>query len=209
MRSTGMDTGPDPALPRELLLRVLRFLPPNTVAFSGRLTCKDAAEHFCQPGDCTICLSQPLPALPSAVEWARDKAQQGLAALSFRRQLRLFKVAARSGSTTNLELVLSVMQPRICPEVLSSGHLHKTGPVLQFEDTGVVAAQSGHAHLLPWLLAHCPGLVDPARALHAVAQHCDLEALQRAWADLGERVVQGRDDSSENPFWQRLLANAA
>lgn len=210
MASGDADTGPDPPLPRELLLRVLRFLPRNTRAFSGRLTCKDAAQHFSKPKHCTVRLCKPLPALPCAIEWARDKAQQGIASLSFRRQLRLFVVAAHSGCATNLEVVLSVMQPRMCPELLSTAQT--TWPAVQLAGVGEAAARAGHAHLLPWLLAHCPGLVHPAKTLHEVAQHCDLGRWQRAWGQLRERVVEASGasgDGSKNPFWQQLLASAA
>ncbi len=43
---------------------------------------------------------------------------------------------------------------------------------------GFAAATAGHPHLLPWLLQHCPFLLDLARTLEAVARHCDLPALQ-------------------------------
>lgn len=45
---------------------------------------------------------------------------------------------------------------------------------------GSAAARAGHVHLLPWLLQHGNPL-DPSETLRAVAQHCDLAALQSAW----------------------------
>ncbi len=186
------------ALPPEVTLRGLSFLPHNALAYAGRLACKDAAQLCAQPKQCTLLLSEPLPPSPQAFDLALAKAQQGVSALSFRRQLNLFSTAAASGSQANLELVWALLRPRVCPELLSSGrnqaHAFYADPV----DPGVAAATAGHLHLLPWLLAHCPGLVDPAKTLAAVAGHCDLAALQEAWDVLRERwdlavdaIVQG------------------
>ncbi len=101
--------------------------------------------------------------------------------------MNLFSTAAASGSQANLELVWAVVRPRVCPELLSSGcNREKFLPVYP-ADPGVAAAAAGHLHLLPWLLAHCPGLVDPAKTLTAVAGHCDLAGLQQAWGLLRER----------------------
>ncbi len=205
---------PGSALPRDLLLRVLSFLPQNALALSGRLTCKDAAQHFSQPQHLTVYLSQPLPPTDPAIAWALDKATQGVTSLSFRRQLLLLCTAAASGSKSNLNLVLYTLQPRVLPELLSSGPAEHAKLLMSLGDPGVSAAKAGHPHLLPWLLSHCPGLVDPAKTLAAVARHCSLEALQQAWQELqGSMIEQGVDsctgNGSSGDLWQGLLDAAA
>ncbi len=210
------------ALSPELMLRVLSARPPHTLAYAGRLACKDAAQQCTQPQQCTLLLSEPLPPSSQAFDLALAKAQQGVSALSFRRQLNLFSTAAASGSQANLELVWTVMRPRVCPEML------RVGPpkdVRDVGDPGVAAARAGHPHLLPWLLAHCPGLVDPVKALAAVAGHCDLAALQEAWGlvrealdspgEGGARQQPGRTTRADGvgeqggSMWEQLLDAAA
>lgn len=210
------------ALPSEVIVRVLSALPPNTLAYSGRLTCKNAAQHCAQPQQCTLCLSEPLPPSPRAFDLALDKAQQGVTALSFRRQLNLFSTAAASGSQANLELVWAVIRPRVCPELLHVPLYKQPDPI---SDLGVTAAAAGHSHLLPWLLALCPGLVDPAKTLAAVAGHCNLSALQEAWGLLCKaiaaseakvsgqqpgRIGQDYDAWAKGPsMWEQVLDAAA
>ncbi len=224
-------TDADPALPPELLLRVLSFLPPNALALTGRLICKDAAQHFSQRHHITAFLSQPLPHRePSRTcSLALDKARQGVTALSFRRQLHLFSTAVASGSEANLDLVWAVVQPRVFPELLHSGPVERVARRGCPADPGVAAAKAGHPHLLPWLLAHCPGLLDPVATLVAFAQHCSLAVLQRVWEEwLGARVGRtlaeaearqppGAEAGVDGPlkvggwgrFWQQLLDAAA
>ncbi len=182
-----MDTPGPRQLPADVILRALYLLPPNILAYWGRLTCRDAAQRLNQAHQCTMRLSQQLPPSPQAFDLALAKAQQGVSALSFRRQLNLFSTAAASGSQANLELVWAMLRPRVCPELLQSGPLDAAREQMELSDPGVTIATAGHLHLLPWLLAHCPGLVDPVETLAAVAGHCDLAALQGAWGVLRER----------------------
>ncbi len=185
-------------------------------------------QQCAQPQQCTLLLSEPLPPSPQAYDLALAKAQQGVSALSFRRQVNLFSTAAASGSQANLELVWAVVRPRVCPELLHVGPNKLVPRYKQLDrisDPGVTAAAAGHPHLLPWLLAHCPGLVDPAKTLAAVAGHCDLAALQGAWDLLREaitapgagedshqpgRIAQDSGSGAEGPsMWEQVLDAAA
>ncbi len=231
MAENGACVDAGPVLPSELLLRILSFLPPNELSLTGRLICKDVAQHFSQPHHCNAFLSQPLPHCKYSHTFraALDRARQGVSALSFRRQLNLFSTAAASGSEANLDLVWAAVQPRVFPELLDSGPVDKVARLLRPTDPGVAAAKAGHPHLLLWLLAHCPGLVDPVATLVAFAQHCSLAVFQRVWEDcLGERVGRtlalaearrppGAEAEVDGPFtfgvrarfWQQLLDAAA
>ncbi len=179
---------PHRQLPHDLFVRVLQLLPPNEVALSGRLACKDAAQHLHLPHHCTVLFSQPLP--PHAASSPPLAAQQAIRQLSFRRKLWLLSTAASSGCVTNLALAWQLLHPSLFPELLQLPQIPGFY-VQQYEgksrpDPGTAALRSGHPHLLPWLLQHCRALLHPQRMLAAAAAHCDLAALQSAWRLLVE-----------------------
>ncbi len=138
--------------PSDPLLRILALLPPNDLALSGRLACKDAAQHFQGPQHCTAFLGQPLPSHVSAVgtaqstseassspstptpaatatatapateTWLQASTHDELRQLTFRRKLLLLSRAAASGCETNVELAWQLLQPHVFPEVLQSDY---------------------------------------------------------------------------------------
>ncbi len=190
MRATG--SAYQQCLPPALQLHILSFLPPNDRALSGRLVSPDAAAGLSQDPTCTASLSQPLP--PHAVPWAVEAGQQHVRQLPFRHKLQLLCTAAASGSETNLEVALALLQPSVFPELLqTTGGYHYPGSVtvcggtngylasrsrLNYWDAGVAAVKAGHPQLLGWLLRHCPGFVHMEQVLEAAAEHSSLAALQ-------------------------------
>ncbi len=76
-------------LPLELRLRILSLLPPNDLALSGRLSCKEAAQRFAEPQQRTASCRQPLPchvlSSPSFMESAAGAMRQ----LTFRQKLSM------------------------------------------------------------------------------------------------------------------------
>ncbi len=142
-----------PPFPRDLLLRILALLPPNDLALSGRLACKDAAQRFQGPQHCTACLGQPLPSYVAAVGtidvspshaklptptsattaitsapdtrlWFQTSAEEALRQLTFRQKLLLLRRAAASGCEANVEFAWQLLQPHVFPEVLQSSYCH-------------------------------------------------------------------------------------
>ncbi len=172
-------------LPPSLQLHILSLLPPNDRALSGRLVSPDAAAGLSGPEHCSASLSQPLPT--HAVHRAIEAGQQHVRQLRFRHKVRLPLLcrAARSGSEVNMEVAWAVLKDSsVFPELLQrevwTKKVHR-GYVPDDADPGVEAVVAGHLHLLPWLLFHCPGQVNPDRGLEAAARHCDLAGLQEAW----------------------------
>ncbi len=173
-------------LPNAVITYILQLLPPNERLLSGRLVCREANDTLCnEAGSCTASLGQPLPphAAPSAVAAGQQHAQQ----LPFTHKLQLLCTAAASGSEVNLEVAWAVLQPSVFPELLQGkdGAWSRLAN-LPYPDPGEVAARAGHAHVLGWLVRHCPVLLRPDRILTAAAQHCDLHGLQTAWEALSE-----------------------
>ncbi len=171
-------------LPLELRLHVLSFLPPNDLALGGRLSCKDAAQHFSQPLQRTVGLGQPLSAHAAACwqEWG----EVALRELTLRQKLQLLTTAANSGCETNFESAWQLLQPHVFPELLQTDHYcnqqHATAA-----DLGPAVLVGGLGHLLPSLAQRCPGLLNPKKTLTAAAVHCDLAGLEMAWGLLGQR----------------------
>ncbi len=166
-------------LPHELTLRVLEHLPPNDMALSGRMACRDAAQRFSQPHHRTVHLSEPLAPHVATASCRRDRAEAAARQLPFRHKLRLLSTAATSGCEVNLAVAWRLVQPCLFRELLTTDYYTLTHATLV--DPGTSAVRSGHVHLLPWLVERrCP-LLCPARTLAAVAQHCDLDALRSAW----------------------------
>ncbi|PNH07772.1 hypothetical protein TSOC_005743 [Tetrabaena socialis] len=96
------DDGVLPALPPELLHRVLGLLPPNELACTARLVCKAAAAAFCSPQYTTVRLSLPSPHDAFVRRWGEPLAMRPLT-LERRRQL-LFLTGA-SGDIVNLQFI--------------------------------------------------------------------------------------------------------
>ncbi len=206
------------SLPLELRLHILSFLPPNDLALGGRLSCKDAAQHFSQPPQRTVGLGQPLSAHAAACwqEWG----EVALRELTLRQKLLLLRTAASSGCETNFELAWQLLQPHVFPELLQTDHYCTLQPATT-SGLGPAVVAGGLAHLLPSLAQRCPGLLDPETTLRAAVLHCDLAGLQVAWGLLGQRLTHsleqepsvwdsdGEEHDRVHPLWRRMLGAAA
>ncbi len=173
-----------PSLPTAIRLHILSLLPRNQRVLSGRLVCRDSLLGF--EGDPTASLAEPLPphAAPWANAWTQGAGQVALREMPYDRKLHLLCTAAASGSEVNLEVVWTLLQPSILPELLQSR------AVLFDADPGQAAARAGHAHVLGWLVQHCPAMLRPTGVLEVAAKHCSLAGLQAAWEALrGETAV--------------------
>ncbi len=182
------DDEPWSALPPEVQLSVLSWLPPNAIPLSARPVCKAAAQRFTEPHHYTVHLSQPLP--PHTIHAPLAQAEAALRNLTFRRKLQLLSVAAASGCETNLEVVWRLVSPGLFPELLQSGSYHselecealtRYNSGLDEADAGSPAAKSDSPRVLAWLLQHCPDMLCPHRALEAAARNCPLPQLQEFW----------------------------
>ncbi len=182
------------ALPREVRLRVLSLLPPNDLALAGRLSCKDAAQHFSEARYRTVAFRLPVPA------YAAGPLEALLSTWTLPHKLRLLMGAPKYGIERNVELVWKVLQPHFFPELLQTGH-YQEFLYGSDSDTGSTAVAAGLAHLLPTLERRCPGLLDPCRTLEAAARHCDLAGLQVAWDVVGQRLPS----SLQQPDWHWKL----
>ncbi len=226
-------TGCTDGLPLELRLRILSLLPPNDLALSGRLSCKQAAQHFTKQQHRTASCRQPLPCHVLSTPSFMESVAGAMRLLAFRHKLHLPGWAAASGCETNVEYALQLLQPHVFPELLHSTHYRifrqfhtRWGLPCPVTDVGGPAVASGLAHLLPSLERRCPGLVDPGRTLEAAARHCDLPGLEAAWKVLGQRLrreveqaVQPDPDATAfmrkrwtlkvHGGWRRILAAAA
>ncbi len=174
--ATGLSGAAGGWLPRDLLLHVLSFLPPNDLALGGRLACKDAAQHFSRPQHATVRLGLPLPPhTPQSWPLWEQAGREALKDLPFRRKLGLLITAAGSGCEANVAWAWQLLKPCISPDVLPK--LVCTYRELYGTCPGAVAAAGGHVGVLRWMLAsRCP--VDMAHARLVAAQHASLGALQ-------------------------------
>ncbi len=222
-------------LPAELRLHILSLLPPNDLALGGRLSSKDAAQHFSELNCRTAHLRQTLP--DHAVTAGQASAQTALRQLTFRQKLHLPATAAASGCEANVEFALQLLQPHVFLELLRTdgGYTwaHSGAPSREggenlppTADLGSAAVASGLAHLLPSLEQRCPGLLDPGRTLEAAARYCDLAGLQAAGEVLGRRLLssiwekvlaerakhsetKAKDLAEANGVWQRIMVEVA
>ncbi len=172
---------------------------------AGCLVSRDAWERF---GSLTASFSLPLPAQVLDPAWQLHL-QQALKQLTFRRKLRILPAAASSGSEFNLEVAWGLLRPGLFPELLTPPQVHEQRPFYQHtavvRDAGTTAVQSGHAHLLPWLVQHgCP--LDRRSTLAAAVQHCDLAGLQQVWELLGG-ITRPTDRLQWSPWYK--IATAA
>lgn len=177
-------------LPPDLRLRVIGSLPPHVLALTGRLVCRGAGQHFCEPHHHTTSvsdlLSNPLPSHYANSAPYIERATEALGALTFRQKLLLPVLAATSGCEANVSFALQLLEPSLFPELLHTSHYRKVllhdqrSHDLPLPDMGSTAVASGLAHMLPFLEQHCSWLLDPARTLEAAARQCDLGGLQVA-----------------------------
>ncbi len=176
-----------PALPLDLIGRILEAMEHNEKVFNGRLVSKGLRERLSQPCHRTARLDSSLPAAAADAVWQPHLQQamhQALKHLTFQQKLRLPSVAASSGSQANLALALGTLQPFVFDDF----------PPGFDPDAGTVAAQSGHLHLLRWLLQHdCP--VSIFGTLAAAAEHCNLAGLQQVW-----ELLTHNSDQSGNGY---------
>ncbi len=197
-------------LPTAVQLHILSFLSPNDKALSGRLTCRDACDTLAEAHHCTASLSQPLP--PHAVPCALAAGEQHVRQLPFKHKLQLLCTASVSGSETNLEVALALLQPSVFPELLQQ--YDKAWELVRPYDPGVAAVGAGHPQLLGWLLRRCPGLLLADDVLDAAARHCDLTGLQVAWSVLqhgepGSSSCGRRSGDSSSPSLGQGVLDAA
>ncbi len=183
-------------LPTAVQLHVLSLLPTNDRALSGRMVCKGAAADASDAAMRTATLSHTLPT--HAVPWAVEAGQEHVQQLPFRHKLQLLCTAAASGSVTNLEVALAVLQPSLFPDALQ-----ERPSCWKWSDTcsdlGEVAIKAGHPHLLGWLLRHCPAsLLLPDRVLTTAATHCSLADLQAAWKEIQASLARTELIEPEN-----------
>ncbi len=87
------------ALPRELHLRILSFLPPNDLALAGRLTCEEAGWRLSSRDRCTVHFDQPLPSSAAAA------LELEMRQWTLRNKLQLLVTSPKYGIEQNVELV--------------------------------------------------------------------------------------------------------
>ncbi len=200
-------TSDSPTFPRDLIVPVLRLLHPNERALAGRLVCKDAWRGLSEPEHCSARFSLPLPAHALDSAW-RPHLQQALKHLTFRYRFLVLPAAASSGSEVNLELAWGLLRPGLFLELVRRPSAAEFLPYvdrLRDEDAGAAAVQSGHAHLLPWLVQHgCP--LDLTDTVVAAVQHCSLEGLQRVWELMGCTSGLPDDDRKDTALYRVLKA---
>ncbi len=101
---------PPSSLSEDIRLRILSFLPSNELAWSGRLTCKEAAQRFSDPRFRSISLRKQLPlAYSSPAEDACPQEQQQqqdqqLEQQKLEQQRQLLSAAAETGMLRRLTL---------------------------------------------------------------------------------------------------------
>ncbi|PNH10613.1 Ankyrin repeat domain-containing protein, partial [Tetrabaena socialis] len=150
----------------ELVQRYARSLSCNEVACALRLVNKAAAAQFRGPQDRTVRLSLPVPHHAFVQRWSGVGAMRGLTRAQ---RWRLVSSTARSGSITNLEVLLALEghtcfgdgalraaagagQLEVCRWLRQQGCPWDLDPL-----TLGAAAEGGHQDVCEWLLASgCP-----------------------------------------------------
>ncbi len=168
---------------------VLRHLPPNDKATTGRLICKDAAFWLGSVPDRTVDISEPLPAHVAAS--AQRSAPPHLHGMPLQRKLLWLAAAAASGGGANVQVAWRALEPKLFPGLLQSNYYTALFP--DAPDPGAAAVEAGHAQLVPQLLDLCPGLIRPTELLAAVAHHQELTGpygLQAMWDQLKRAYPQ-------------------
>lgn len=182
-------------VPSAVLLHVLEFLPPNDIAYAGRLVCKDAAllllSHTPHDPPAFVAttkvelLREPLPASMPTQE-AAERIAAAFQKLTHFRRLRALSLAVVSGSTTTMSIVWTQLRrcllpgrtPRQLGEAYSNVRVRPDAT--HCPDPGTAVCKKGYLHLLPWMLEQGVPL-DPARTLAAAARYLRLAGLQAVW----------------------------
>ncbi len=163
-----------PALPSELIARVLEALEDNDKVLNGRFVNKDMCSRFNQPHHYTARVSLPLPPSASDAAW-QPHLRRAYRQLAFRNKVNMLATAASSGSEFNLEVAWGLVQQSV--SLVGLAHT-------SCKDPGAAAVRSGHLHLLPWLVQHgC--LESPFGTLVVALEHCSLADVQGVWGLLG------------------------
>ncbi|PNH02208.1 hypothetical protein TSOC_011845 [Tetrabaena socialis] len=162
-----MQVAPDdvlPALPPELLHRVLGLLPPNELACTARLICKSAAAAFSSPQHTTVRLSQPSPHDAFARRWGEPLAMRPL---TLERRQQLLSLTGSSGDIANLQFVALRVGCLVGPAAALPAGTAAPGPPLdeawwlrQEHNASVVdrvldaAAEAGRRPMVEWIVAN-------------------------------------------------------
>ncbi len=170
--------------PRPVIVQILKQLPANERALSGRLVFGEARDCLSGPEDCTASFAQPLPR--HAAQWAQEAGRQSVFQLAFRYKTQLLCAAAASGSEVNLEAAWVALQPSFFTQEPDSGGAHR---LTFLPCPGVAAVRAGHPQLLSWLVHNCPGLLDPSDCAIEAARHCDLAGLQEVLQAVGSMLT--------------------
>ncbi len=170
--------------PLPVIVQILKHLPANERALSGRFAFREAHDCLSEPEDCTASLAQPLPR--HAAMWAQEAGRQRVFQLAFHDKPRLLCAAAASGSEVNVEAAWGALQPSFFfQDPDSSGVQIST----LMPCPGVAAVRAGHPQLLSWLVRNCPGLLDPRDCVIEAGRHCDLAGLQTVLQAVGSMLT--------------------
>ncbi|GFR42438.1 hypothetical protein Agub_g3344 [Astrephomene gubernaculifera] len=172
-----LDPKPWRDMPQELLISIVRFLPANEIALTGRLVNKATAAHFRGLQYCTVRLSQPTPPHDFAQRWGSPGVMRGLT-LKQRRQLLC--LTASSGSLPNLQVAATYAGCALTADVLgaaaAAGQLEACQWLRQQgcpwvhmrREALAAAAGAGQQPACEWLLA--AGCLWSQEAVYAAAQ---------------------------------------
>ncbi|PNH03750.1 Ankyrin repeat domain-containing protein [Tetrabaena socialis] len=163
----------------EIVQRFAAALTSNEVAVALRLVNKATAAQFSGPRHTTVRLSQPVPHHAFVRRWAGPDTMRTLAR---QQRLELPRLTARSGSITNLEVLLArddlptVLDPHVFRAAAAAGQLDvcvwlsERGCPYQKGDALMAAAGGGHEAVCEWLLANgCLKVGDYCAAAVAAA----------------------------------------
>ncbi len=175
------------APPSAIIVDILKLLPPNQRALSGRHVFREARECLSGPEHCTASLSQPLP--PHAALWAQEAVQQRLRELAFHEKPQLLCAAVASGCEVNVAAAWGALQPSFFSGVPDIGKNDEGTLPACAPCPGVAAVRAGHLRLLSWLARNCPALLKPRDCVIEAARHCDLAGLQTVLQAVGSMLT--------------------
>ncbi|PNH04936.1 Ankyrin repeat domain-containing protein [Tetrabaena socialis] len=205
----------------EIVQRFAASLTSNEVAVALRLVNTATAAQFSTPQHTTVRLSQPVPHHAFVRRWAGPDA---LRTLARQQRLELPRLTARSGSITNLEVLLArddlppVLDRHVFKAAAAAGQLdvcvwlRARGCPYQEFDAFTAAAGGGHQAVCEWLLANGRTEADrhygaTAAAAAARGGHVgllDWLLLLRPGSIDGATVVGGAAEGCDLPTLQRL-----
>ncbi len=175
-------------LPTDVVLVILSNLSSHDLARTGRFVCKAAAVQFSSHTLLPAGLHHPITSTHMQ-RLALCKLREALPHMSFHHKLSLLTAAAASGCGANLEAVWQVLQPYLFPSDAladrTNGHIHSPFNSSSSPYYAVAALARAPADskglTCDWLLRRFPAVFQNTEVLAAVAEHCDLGRLQRAW----------------------------